>query len=217
MINKTQTKIAIGIAAVIWFAVAVATNQDAQMTALKTFSIAGTVVTILFLLYDRFIWKWTPVRAITKKPLVAGTWRGMMQSDYVRPGEATPVPPIPTVIRFKQTNSSLVATLFTGESESMSEQAQLIKEEDDRWRLSWVYRNTPRQSVQERSEPHRGVCDLYVSGKDGERLAGRYFTGRKTTGEIELTDWSKHAYHDAASALKGDDFEAARPFVGWLR
>ena len=171
MINKTQTKIAIGIAAVIWFAVAVATNQDAQMTALKTFSIAGTVVTILFLLYDRFIWKWTPVRAITKKPLVAGTWRGMMQSDYVRPGEATPVPPIPTVIRFKQTNSSLVATLFTGESESMSEQAQLIKEEDDRWRLSWVYRNTPRQSVQERQRTAprrvRPVC---------------LWQGRRTTG-----------------------------------
>lgn len=216
MIDKTQTKIAIGIAAVVWFVVAVLTHQSAQTTALKTVSIAGTVVTIAFLLYDRFIWKLAVVRAFTKKPLVSGTWRGTLQSDYVRPGESGRIPPIPTVIRFKQTNSSLVATLFTCESESISEQGQLVKEEDDRWRLSWVYSNTPRQSVQERSEPHRGVCDLHVSGKDGERLAGRYFTGRKTTGEIELTEWSKHTYHDAVSALSGDDFGAANPFVRWF-
>ncbi|WP_328614568.1 hypothetical protein OHS18_42115 [Amycolatopsis sp. NBC_00355] len=216
MIDKTQTKIAIGIAAVVWFGVAIFTHQTAQTLALKTVSIAGTVVTIAFLLYDRFIWKLAIVRAFTKKPLVAGTWRGVLQSDYVRPGETERIAPIPTVIRFKQTNSSLVATLFTGESESISEQGQLIKEEDDRWRLSWVYRNTPRQSVQERSEPHRGVCDLYVSGKDGEKLTGRYFTGRRTTGEIDLTEWSKHPYHDAASALGGDDFGTAKPFVGWF-
>lgn len=213
MIDKTQTKIAIGIAAVVWFGVAIFTNQSVQTTALKSFSIAGTVVTVIFLLYDRFIWKWSIVRVVTKKPLVAGTWRGVLQSDFMRQGETERIPPIPTVIRFKQTNSSLIATLFTGESESISEQAQLVREEDDRWRLSWVYRNTPRQSVQERSEPHRGVCDLYVSGKDGERLMGRYFTGRKTTGEIELTEWSKHAYHDANSALKDNDFGTAKPFA----
>jgi hypothetical protein len=216
VIDKTQTKIAIGIAAVIWFVLAVLTNQSTQATALKTFSIAGTVVTIVFLLYDRFIWKWKVVRAVTGKPLIAGTWRGILQSDYIRPGETQKIDPIPTVIRFKQTNSTLVATLFTGESESVSEQAKLIREDDDRWRLSWVYRNTPRQSVQERSEPHRGVCDLYVSGKEGEVLKGRYFTGRKTTGEIEFLEWSKHAYHDAASALDGDDFAQAKPFVKWF-
>ena len=48
-------------------------------------------------------------------------------------------------------------------------------------------------------------------------MTGRYFTGRKTGGDIELIEWSKHAYHDAASTLKGDDFPAARPFVGWFR
>ena len=216
MINKTQTKLAIGIAAAIWFTLAVFAKQPVQTTALKTFSIAGTIVTILFLLYDRFVWKWRPVRAVTKKPLVAGTWRGVLISDYIRPGEKSKVPPIPTVIRLKQTNSTLVATLFTSESESISEQAQLIKEDDDRWRLSWVYRNTPRQQVQEHSEPHRGVCDLYLSGKDGERLKGSYFTGRKTTGEIDLAEWSKHSYHDAESALASDDFGSAKPLVSWF-
>jgi hypothetical protein len=41
--------------------------------------------------------------------------------------------------------------------------------------------------------------------------------GRKTTGAIELTEWSEHPYHDAKSALKGDDFVAAKPFTGCSR
>lgn len=213
VIDRIQTKIIIGIAAGIWFLVALLTDQAVETVALKTISLAGTVVTILFLLYDRFIWKWKVVRAITGKPSVAGTWRGVLRSDYVRPGETHAVQPIPTVIRVKQTNSTLLATLFTGESESVTEQGKLIKEDDDRWRMSWIYHNTPRQAVQHRSDEHRGVCDVYLSGKNGETLTGRYFTGRKTTGEIELTEWSKLSYGDAKSALSADDFGPAKPFA----
>lgn len=217
MVDKTQTKIIVGLAAGIWFLVALLSGgQSIPTTALKTVSIAGTVITILFLLYDRFIWKWSVVRAFTGKPLVAGTWRGELQSDYIRSGETVPVPAIPTVIRVKQTNSTLFITLFTGESQSITEQGQILKEDDDRWRMSWVYVNDPRASVQHRSQQHRGTCDLYVSGKDGESLSGKYFTSRKTTGEITLTEWSRHSYGDADSALKSTDFGVNKPFVRWF-
>lgn len=217
MMSKTQTKIAVGIAAAVWFLVALFTGEGISTTALRTVTLAGSVATILFLLYDRFIWKWSIIRAFTGKPVVAGTWRGTLQSDYVRPGESGPVPPIPTVIRVKQTNSMLSVTLFTGESQSVTEQGALHHEADDRWRMSWIYVNDPRASVQHRSQQHRGVCDLYLSGKDGESLAGKYFTSRKTTGEITLTEWSKHGYHDAASALSSSEFGDAGPYVRWFR
>lgn len=217
MVSKTQTKIAVGIAAVVWFLVALFTGEGVSTTALRTVTLAGSIATILLLLYDRFIWKWSVVRAFTGKPVVAGTWRGTLQSDYMRPGESAPVAPISTVIRVKQTNSTLSVTLFTAESQSVTEQGALYREADDRWRMSWIYVNDPRASVQHMSQQHRGVCDLYLSGKDGESLAGKYFTSRKTTGEMTLTEWSRHSYHDAASALSSDDFEHAKPFVRWFQ
>lgn len=215
MIGNVQAKVAVGVAAGVWFIVALFSGTRAVPTiALKTVSLAGTAVAILFLLYERFVWKWKPVRFFTGKPLVAGTWRGELRSDYVPPGETHPLTPIKVVLRIKQTNSVLAVTMFTAESESTSQQGVIIKENDDRWRISWLYENIPRQSVQDRSQEHDGACKVYLGGIRGERLVGRYFTSRKTTGEIELLEWSRHAYGDAASALAADDFRSAYPFVG---
>ncbi|TYK44565.1 hypothetical protein [Actinomadura decatromicini] len=203
--------------ALVWLAMALLTGQAISSDVLRVFSIAASLATIVFLLYDHFIWKWYIVRLFTGKPTVAGTWRGLLQSDYIRPGESQPVAPIPTVIRVKQTNSTLVATLFTGESSSVTEQGRLIRETDGRWRLSWIYVNEPRPPFQHRSNHHCGVCDLYLAGRDGELLTGRYFTDRKTVGEIELPEWSKASYGDAASALAASEFEPAKPFARWRR
>lgn len=213
MIANVQAKLAIGVAAGIWFVLALLTGQAVSTLALKTFSLAGAAVTILLLLYDRFIWRWKPVRLLTSKPLVAGTWRGELRSDYHPPGQATPMGPIPIAVRISQTDSTLLVTTFTDESQSTTEKGLITQEADGRWRIHWAYLNVPRQSVQHRSAQHRGACDVYLSGRDGERLIGQYFTSRSTTGEIELTEWSKQRYGDAKTALEAVDFGKARPFV----
>jgi hypothetical protein len=210
-----QTRIAIGIAAGVWFIIAILTNQGLSTVALKTVSIAASIVTVTFLLYDRFIWKLAPMRAITGKPVVAGTWRGTLQSDYVHPGESNPRPPIPIAVRIAQTDSAVFVTLFTAESESITEQGRIAKEADGRWRMNWLYVNKPRPSVHHRSSIHEGVCGLYLSGQHGESLTGQYFTSRKTSGELRLAEWSKHGYGDVSSAMTGTDFGEARPFARW--
>jgi hypothetical protein len=209
---NTRIKIAIGIAAIVWLVIALLAHQTTSTTALRTTSIAASVVTIIFLLYDRYLWRWPIVRAFTGKPLIAGTWRGVLKSDYVPPGKSKPVPPIATAIRIEQTDSSIYATLFTGESQSISEMGRLMKETDGRWRITWQYINSPRPPMRHRSSVHQGVCDVYLAGLHGETLAGQYFTNRKTGGEVHLREWSKQKYSDAESALKGSDFTQAHPF-----
>jgi len=213
MSDNTKTRIAIGIAAVVWLIIAILTNQAVSTVALKSVSIATSVAAIIFVGYDHYVWKWRLVRMVTGKPVVAGTWRGALQSDYVRPGETAAVPPIPTVIRVTQTDSTLWVTLFTGESESVTEQGRILKEADGRWRMSWLYVNTPKSSVQHRSNTHRGVCNLYLGGQNGESLRGEYFTSRKTTGELSFDEWSKRSFGDAASALSSAEFSRAHPFL----
>jgi hypothetical protein len=212
MISSLQTRIAIGIAALIWLAIAFFSGHtDGQWTALKAFSIAGSAVTLLFLGYNRWGWAWSIIRKFSGKPNLNGTWRGQLQSDFIRDGKT--IDPIPAVIRIKQTNSDIVVTLFTGESSSVTEMSELAKEPDDRWKLTFVYTNRPRPEVSSRSDQHQGLCELYVTGRN-DSLGGKYFTSRKTTGELTFGEWSKHKFGDAASALSSDDFGTAKPFVG---
>jgi hypothetical protein len=213
MSANTRVRVAIGIAAIVWFVIALLAHQAASTTALRSISIAASVATIIFLLYDRYIWKWSVVRMFTGKPLVEGTWRGTLKSDYIPQGGTKPLPAIPSVIRIEQTDSNIYITLFTKESQSVSELGRLVKEADGRWRITWQYVNSPRPPVRHRSSVHQGVCDVYLTGSGGETLAGQYFTNRKTIGEVYFNEWSKRKYGDAESALKAADFYQAHPFT----
>lgn len=211
MVNSTQTRVVIGIAAIIWFVVAfISGDHNGQWTALRTFSTAGSVVTLLFLAYDRWIWALPLVRMFTRKPNLNGTWRGELHSDFER--DSKKIDPIPAAIRIKQTNSQVWVTQFTGESSSITEMSELVKEVDDRWRLTFVYTNRPRAQVRSQSDQHQGLCELYLAGLD-DSLSGSYFTSRKTTGEVEFSEWSKARYGDAASAIASSNFSKPNPFV----
>jgi SMODS-associating 2TM, beta-strand rich effector domain len=196
----------------VWFVLAILTGQALSPTPLRLYSIGGTVVTFVLLAYERYIWRWKPVRWLTGAPLLAGTWRGTLISSYVRP-DGSKVDPIPTVIRITQTASTLTVTLFTGESSSVSKAAELKRLSDGRWSLNWLYENTPRPSVRHRSERHCGAAEMSLGGRDGEELAGEYFTDRMTRGELHFGEWSPRQYGSAEAALQATDFIPATPFA----
>lgn len=207
-----KVRIAIAIAAGVGLVLAVLDGQGVTQVPFRIFSIGGLVATLVFALWERFIWKWKIVRYFTGVPLIAGTWRGEMVSQYVRP-DGTKVPLIPTVLYISQTASKVTVTLFTGESKSVSDRVNLIRDSDGIWQLSWQYVNTPRPEVRDRSEPHRGAAQVDIGSQPGEGLQGSYFTDRPTRGELHLGQWSPARYSSAESALGGEGFQDARPYV----
>ncbi|MET8620867.1 Cap15 family cyclic dinucleotide receptor domain-containing protein [Streptomyces albidoflavus] len=209
---NSKVRVGIGIAALVGLALALLDGQGISEIPFRVFSIAGLIATLVFALWERFIWKWKLIRYFTGVPLIAGTWRGELISSYIKP-DGTSVPPIPTALHISQTFSRVTVTLFTGESKSVSEHAKLIHDPDGRWRLSWQYVNTPRPGVRDRSERHRGAAEMYIGSQPGEGLEGSYFTDRQTDGEFHLTEWSSARYGSAATALAGDAFADARPYV----
>ncbi|MEU3240615.1 hypothetical protein ACIPJG_15135 [Streptomyces halstedii] len=210
---NSKVRVGIGIAALVGLVLALLAGQGISEIPFRVFSIAGLVATLAFALWERFIWKWKLIRYFTGVPLIAGTWRGDLISSYIKP-DGTSVPPIPTALHISQTSSKATVTLFTGESKSVSEHAKLIHDPDGRWRLSWQYVNTPRPGVRDRSERHRGAAEVYIGSQPGEGLEGSYFTDRQTDGELHFVEWSSARYGSAATALAGDDFNEARPYVG---
>ncbi|WP_404814108.1 Cap15 family cyclic dinucleotide receptor domain-containing protein [Kitasatospora fiedleri] len=207
-----KVRISIAIAAGVGLALAVLDGQGVTQVPFRIFSIGGLVATLVFALWERFIWKWKVVRYFTDVPLIAGTWRGETVSQYVLP-DKTKLPPIPTAVYISQTASNVTVTLFTGESKSVSERAKLIKDPDGCWRLSWQYLNTPRPEVRDRSQPHRGAAEVTIGQQTGEGLQGSYFTDRPTQGSLHLSEWSPVRYGSSATALAGGEFQDAQPYA----
>src|SRR5438046_2579363 len=128
--SRMRIQVVAGVTAAVGLAVSVIYGaKESPSIALKVYSYSTSIAILLFLIYDRYVWHWQIVRRWTHKPDLRGTWKGELRSSYVRDEES--LPPIPTILRIRQTNSSVKVTLFTGESASVTEQSQMVKEPDD--------------------------------------------------------------------------------------
>ena len=197
MISRRAIQVVAGVTAAVGLLVSVLFGgHDSASTALKVYSYGTSISVLLVLAYEHYIWHWPLVRKVTGRPDLRGTWKGELQSSYAASGAA--VAPIPTILRIKQTASSQHATLFTGESSSVTEQSDLVREPDGRWRLTWIYANTPRTSVRQRSDCHVGTAEVTYDNVDG--LVGSYFTDRLTRGELKLPVRSQRLFSSVAAA-----------------
>ena len=98
------------------------------------------------------------------------------------------LPPISAEITIRQRLFASSVSLKTGESESHSTRCVLERlPEIGRFRIWYSYNNDPLAQVRHRSSPHEGVAFLeYDPDAETKKLVGRYYTARKTTGDIEV-------------------------------
>ncbi len=67
--------------------------------------------------------------------------------------------------------------------------------------LTYSYDSNPIQTVKERSAQHLGTMVFNIIEKPKRKLKGEYWTGRKTTGDIEMEFWKKERLDDYPSNL----------------
>lgn len=80
----------------------------------------------------------------------------------------------------------------TEEMTSYSFISDFILDKDNQVKkLSYSYTSTPKQVVIERSPQHYGTIVFEIDETAKLRLIGEYWTGRKTTGTIDLEFWKK--------------------------
>ncbi|MEE8477073.1 MAG: hypothetical protein V3S19_01815 [Gemmatimonadales bacterium] len=178
---------------IVWAAEAVVSMAGgAETNPLKHASlvalIIGGVLTPLANMFWRKLWRWFPAIERATFPDLNGTWEGDFVTTWKDPDTGTTPPPIPATVSIRQTLFSTAVSLRTGESHSHSTRCHLEADHGAQiYRIWYSYDNRPKAEVSHRSARHEGVAWLELNlSEDQDRLAGQYFTDRRTTGDMNL-------------------------------
>ncbi len=159
---------------------------------LKFISLFVFVISVVFAGLAEIAWRplWRRFPLLQRKtfPDLSGTWKGTLISTWIDPATGSPKPPVTTEIVIRQGLFTTSVSLKTQESTSHSTRSFLEPLRDTgRFRIWYSYNNDPRAQYQQRSSPHEGVAFLECEfDADPNRLTGRYYTARRTTGDIDV-------------------------------
>jgi len=196
----------VGMSAILWFAFAFFSDLDLSK-AKDFFAIVPKVVSADLLVIAAFVkwgWKHKVFRGwLVPFPDLNGTWKGTIRSDWIDSEAKGKLAPIPTILTIKQTFFRISCVMRTHEMASHSYiEGFLIDPERQIRLLSYTYTSKPRQAVADRSAPHDGTTLFEIVEASSTKLKGRYWTERKTTGEIHL-DYHSKALLEELPAIDG--------------
>lgn len=197
---KSSIYILVGISSIALFVLAWISNIDLSI-AKDFFMLVPKVVTfdlILIFIFTQFAWKWGIFKGwLVPFPNLNGSWSGAIYSSWVNPETREGTPPIPVLLVIHQSFFNISCKMFTGEmdSYSVSESFQIASERQIK-QLMYIYTSKPRISLDNRSLPHDGAIVFDIVEEPSRKLKGRYWTERKTTGEINLKFYNERKLED---------------------
>lgn len=178
-------------------------NNGSVISFVKPLSYVVIIDTLFVFAFVKWIWKWKLLYPwLVPFPNLNGTWKGEIKSTWVDPETGERPNPIPTILTIKQSFISISCVMRTAEMESYSFASDFVIEPENQvLRLVYSYDSIPKQTVKDRSPQHFGTADFTVIYDDEKELIGNYWSGRKTTGSIELIYWKKEYLNKYPSNL----------------
>ncbi|MCB9689731.1 MAG: hypothetical protein H6735_32130 [Alphaproteobacteria bacterium] len=194
--------ILVGLAACTWFAVAVALyGASPDLGFFKPMTLVSGFLALVLAGFDRWLWRIPGLVHVHGVPDLNGTWKGELRSMWIDPATGASPPPIPTFVVIRQTYTAISVRTFTVESSSVSIAAGLVAEPDGSLVLTYLFRNEPKLSVQDRSRLHHGGVKAALAG-ESDKLKGSYWTDRASKGELSLVRIDKKPVLDFESGQK---------------
>lgn len=192
--SKTQMTVAVvaGAAALGSGQLAYAYATGQASSPWQWMSLAVTVLLLLSATIGNSLWFWLaksfPVLQTAIFPDLNGTWTGQLQSTWIDPETGSQVPSIKVSVTIRQTLLGTTVRLNTATSSSKSVRVFLEADRaNKRYVVHHFYANEPNAQARQQLIPHLGMASLECDWEvDRDRLTGRYFTDRKTTGDIDL-------------------------------
>lgn len=197
MPGRFSLTVVVIVAAITWAIALTAGGWNLSYSFFGPTSIVVSVLVVLSLLFDRWLWALPLVNKIWHRPDLRGTWKGELRSNY--PGA---LEPIEAYLSIHQTFSGLVISQFTKESGSVTNLAVIRSGEGRVDTLVGLYFNEPDLPHRHRSQMHDGSFVLQI--RQGNELAGKYWTERSTQGQMAFHRVSQEESTDFGIAQARD-------------
>jgi hypothetical protein len=196
----TYVKAIIYTAVAVWAIVLLVTGQQLSSNLLRPVSTVTSVVVLLSIAFELWLWKLPFLHGwLVKRPVLAGTWRAELRSNW-KDASGAAVPPVEGYVVIRQTFLSLSLRLLTKESSSHLVGTEIVCSVDGLYCVSGVYRNEPRYQDRGHSQIHYGAVWLQVIDTPVQMLEGHYWTDRNTAGEMRLIARQREQFQDFKSA-----------------
>ena len=202
MLNRLQVSVLMVLVCVVYAALQIIDHQPlGKLTGL--FSGSVTVLTMAALVFEKWGWKLPILGKMLGAPEnIHGTWKAVMESDWVNPQTLQRHPTIEAYLVVRQSFSTVSVRMFSNESYSDTLVAKVDVEPNGFSRLVATFLNTPDQDVRGRSAMARGAFHLRIEGDPPHALSGDYWTERKANGTIKTTGHIPKMAHSFEHARK---------------
>ena len=143
--------------------------------------------------FSLYLWKWKIFKGwLVPFPNLNGTWKGIIHTTWIDPKTNERPAPIPAIVTIHQSFTKISCVMRTAEMNSRSIISDFVLDKDNQLkRLFYSYNSNPIQTVKERSPQHYGTMVFDIIEKPERKLVGEYWTGRKTTGQVEAIFWAR--------------------------
>lgn len=216
--SRLHITVFLGLSVISWGAVLYLQGLPLSVKHLAPFSTVVGVLAVSSLALEHFLWRQRWLHGwFVNRPDLRGTWKVMVQSDWINPNTNLPTPPIYCYIGVEQTLSNLQMHLMTPESESwLVANSVRPSPSENGYQIFGVYTNKPNVHVRfTTSSIHFGAIVIDTHGESKGRpttLTAEYWTDRKTRGQMTFSDRINvvHTrFEEASSAFENGQPSAA--------
>ncbi len=154
-----------------------------NMVAVLVVSVLAVGIQFLW----RPVWRLAPVLNRWVFPDLHGTWRGELLSTWVDPETGEGPGPVAATLTVALGWFDVSVRMETDKMRSFSNRVFLEREKGTNvFRVWYGYRHDPTPASRPGNPPHDGMAYLEHDADNPDRLRGRYYTNRETTGEFTL-------------------------------
>jgi hypothetical protein len=187
MSQSNRVRITVYVVSAAWSLVLFIAGVQLPHVWAKVLGTLPLLVVVGFAAFDNWVWQAEPVRRLTHRPQLNGTWVGSLTSLHDDDdGHEVAHDPIPIALVIHQSFLAISVLLISEESQSRSISSVLQVSPPNTFTLYYHYDNLPGLLVRDRSARHAGSARLEVSGVSPESLTGEYWTDRRSRGTFSL-------------------------------
>lgn len=203
LMSRAQVSAIVALVLVTWAAWLAFAGATVGIDHFKPFSLAVTVLFGAATAFNLWLWRLPLIRAVlSDRPVLRGTWKIEITSNFIDQVTRSPKV-VEAYYLVRQTYSHISIRLFTQETTSKTQAAQLIKSDDGEWTLQGTYLDTPSVAVRDKSVVHFGALQLLLAQNPVTSFQGHYWTDRETRGNVRsLAFRPELSFGDFASAKK---------------